>query len=326
MRIGLELGGEPDVPGMVRLAQAAEAAGYDSVWLTETRFTRDAIVPAAAVAAATRRVRVGTAVVNPFTRGAALLAVTFATLDELAGGRLVAGIGPGSPTVLAQQGIAFDRPLRRTEETVDIVRRLIAGERLTLHGDAVSIDRLQLDFAPVRPSVPIWLGVTGPRALALAGRIADGVILNGFVSVGYTRRAVDIVRAAARAAGRDPGTIEIGASIVTSLDDDVAIARDRVRPSIATYLARFPHIAREADVDDTLLAAVADVHDRAGAQAGGALLDDALVDRLTCCGDVARVRAGLAERIAAGVDLPIVGLLGPNVEQAIHCLRPDSGR
>src|SRR5689334_21372627 len=101
--IGLELAGTPSVPEMMRLAALAERLGYDSIWLTETRFTRDAVTTAAAVAAATERVRIGTAVVNPYTRGAALTAVTVATLDELAGGRLVAGIGPGSPLILAQQ-------------------------------------------------------------------------------------------------------------------------------------------------------------------------------------------------------------------------------
>src|SRR5262245_16024385 len=113
VRTGLLFPGEPEVPRIVDLARRAEGLGYESIWLAETRFTRDAIVSAAAVAAATSRVRIGTAVVNPFTRGAVLTAVTFATLDELSGGRVVAGIGPGSPAVLERQGIAWDAPLRR---------------------------------------------------------------------------------------------------------------------------------------------------------------------------------------------------------------------
>ena len=169
------------------------------------------------MAAATRRVRVATAVINPFTRGAVLLAVTAATLDELCGGRLVLGLGAGSPTVLAHQGIAFDRPLARLRETVPVVRRLLAGDEVSFSGETIRVDRARLDFTPLRSVIPIYLGATGPRALALAGEIADGVILNGFVSLDYTRRAIAIVRAAARDAGRDPSRIEIAASIVVSV-------------------------------------------------------------------------------------------------------------
>ena len=117
--LGLELPGEPSVPEMTAIAQRAEALGYDSIWLTETRFTRDAITTTAAVAAATRHVRVATAVINPFARGAVLTAVTAATLDEAAGGRFILGLGPGSPTVLARQGLGFERPLERLRETMD---------------------------------------------------------------------------------------------------------------------------------------------------------------------------------------------------------------
>lgn len=95
--IGLELLGEPSVPEMVALARQAEDVGFESFWLTETRFTRDAVTTAASIATATHTARIATAVVNPFTRGAVLTAVTAATLDEVCGGRFVLGIGPGSP-------------------------------------------------------------------------------------------------------------------------------------------------------------------------------------------------------------------------------------
>ena len=147
-----------------------------------------------------------------------LTAVTAATLDEVCGGRFVLGIGPGSPTVLERQGIRFDQPLARLRETVEVVRRLLRGEEVSFTGKTMQVAGAQLDFTPMRPAIPIYFGVTGPKALALAGEIADGVILNGFVSLEYTKRAVEIVRSSARASGRDPDEIEIAASILVSVD------------------------------------------------------------------------------------------------------------
>ncbi|MCA9879779.1 MAG: LLM class flavin-dependent oxidoreductase [Thermomicrobiales bacterium] len=305
-RIGLELPGEPSVPETMAMAQRAEALGYESIWLTETRFTRDAVTTTAAAAVATRTARVATAVINPFTRSAVLIAVTAATLDELSGGRLVHGLGPGSPTVLARQGIEFARPLARLSETVDLVRRLLRGERVCLGGDTLSLAGAGLDFTPLRPAIPMYLGVTGPRALALAGTIADGVILNGFVSLAYTKRAVEIVRAAAGESGRDPGEVEIASSIVVSVADTSAAARDAVRPLVATYLAEFPNIAAESGVAGDLLDRIAATHRGGGATAAATLVDDGVVDALTCAGTITEVKASLASRRAAGVQLPIV--------------------
>jgi 5,10-methylenetetrahydromethanopterin reductase len=305
-RIALKLSGEPSVPEMMVIASQAEALGFDSVWLTETRFTRDAVTTAAAVIAATRRVRVATAVTNPYTRGDVLTAVTAATLDEMSGGRFILGIGPGSPTVLARQGIGFERPLPRLRRTVEVVRRLARGEEVAPEGDGAQRGAT-LDFAPVRPEIPVYLGVTGPRALALAGEIADGVMLNGFVSVPYTKRAVAIVRDAASAAGRDPDAVEIAASIVVSIDSDSRAAHDAVRPLVATYLAEFPNIAREADVAEDQLARIVASNLRGGPVAASRYVDDRVVDELVCAGTMAEVRARLERRREAGVELPVVG-------------------
>jgi 5,10-methylenetetrahydromethanopterin reductase len=304
--LGLELPGEPSVPEMAAIAQRAESLGYDSIWLTETRFTRDAVTTTGAVAAATRRVRVATAVINPFTRGAVLTAVTAATLDEAAGGRFIHGLGPGSPTVLARQGLPFARPLARLRETVGVVRRLLAGEEASFTGETLAVHGARLDFTPLRPTIPIYLGVTGPKALALAGEIADGVILNGFVSLEYTRRAVDIIRSAAQAAGRDPDAIEITASTVVSIAADARAARDAVRPLVALYLAEFPNVARESGVPAELRARIAALHQSRGSAAAATLVADDVVDALTCSGTLATVRDALERRRQAGVQVPIV--------------------
>jgi 5,10-methylenetetrahydromethanopterin reductase len=306
--IGLELPGEPSVPEMMATASQAEQFGYESIWLTETRFTRDAIATTSAIATATRTARIATAVINPFTRGAVLTAVTAATLDEVCAGRFVLGIGPGSPTVLARQGICFDQPLARLRETVDVVRQLIRGEEVSFSGETMRVAGARLDFTPVRLAIPIYLGVTGPKALALAGEIADGVILNGFVSLEYTKRAIEIVRSSARVSGRDPDYVEITGSIVVSVDNERKTALDAARPLVALYLAEFPNVARESGVPLDMLNHIAAVHRREGPQAAANLVTDAIVTHLTCAGTIAEVQEGLTRRRGAGVTLPIASL------------------
>jgi 5,10-methylenetetrahydromethanopterin reductase len=303
--LGLELPGEPSVPEMMAVARQAEELGYESIWLTETRFTRDAVTTTSALATATHSARIATAVVNPFTRNAVLAAVTAATLDEVCAGRFVLGIGPGSPTVLARQGIRFHQPLVRLRETVDIVRGLLRGEAVSFSSETMSVTEARLDFTPVRPAIPIYLGVTGPKALALAGEIADGVILNGFVSLEYTKRAIEIVRSSARASGRDPDEIEITGSVVVSVDANRQGALDVVRPLVALYLDEFPNVARESGIPSNVVDHITAVRRREGSQAAAALVTDTTVTDLTCAGTIAEVQEGLSRRREAGVELPI---------------------
>ena len=319
-RVGFGLPGQPSPREMMHLARRAEELGFESVWLTETRFTRDAITTSAAVAAATSDVRIGTAVTNPFTRGAVLSAITFATLDELAQGRLLFGFGPGSPHILRRQGFEFDLPLTRMCEHIEVVRRLLAGERVTYQGKTVRVDGVALDFQPFRPNIPLYLGVTGPKALETAAEIADGVILNGFVSAEYSARAVERLRRRAAAAGRGPAALEIASWLMVSVDRDSATAKQAVRPMVATYLVNFPNIARESGLPDDLLAAIGKAYADGGVADAARLVSDEVVTRLSCSGSPDECRELIQARRDVGVNLPILGLLGGNVEWAMQAL------
>jgi 5,10-methylenetetrahydromethanopterin reductase len=303
---------------MMGLAKRAEDLGFDSIWLTETRFTRDAITTAAAVAAATNRVRIGTAVTNPFTRGAVLTAVTFATLDELAEGRLIFGFGPGSPHILRRQGFGFDLPLTRMREHIDVVRQLLSGERVSYEGKTVSVENVALDFQPYRPNIPLYLGVTGPKALECAAEIADGVILNGFVSAAYTKRAVERMRRRLADAGRAEDDFEIASWLMVSVDRDSAKAKDAVRPMVATYLANFPNIARESGLPQDLLDTIGSVYMGQGVAEAAKHVDDEVVTLLSCSGSPDECRALIQERRDAGADLPVLGILAGDIGLAME--------
>lgn len=314
-KLGLGFLGDPSVHEMARLARLAEEAGFDSIWTAETRFARDAITTATAIALATTKVRVATAVVNVYTRGAALLGVTMATLDEAANGRAILGIGPGSPLVLQPQGYAFDQPLSRLREYTAAVRAVLNGD--SLRGTHVTIDGVRLDFRPPRATIPIYFGVTGPRACRLAGEIADGVILNAFTPVDYTRRAVENVRGAAERAGRDPSQVEITGAVVVAPDRPGRPGREVVAPLVATYLTRFPNIAKESGVPEETLASYRAIAAEHGVEHLGTLLPTEIIDRLTVTGTPEQCRARIDEYRRAGLELPILFPASSEVEPLI---------
>ena len=321
-RYGLAFLGAPRVPEMVELAQQAEEAGCESVWIAETRITRDGFVPAGAIAAQTSRIGIGTGIVNVFTRGPVLSAISFATLDEASGGRAIAGLGPGSPLVLAAQGQPFDKPLTRLREYVDVMRRLLRGERFDYAGQTVQLEGAQLEFEPYRQEIPVHLGVTGPKALELAGEIADGAMLNGFLPPAYVRRARERIAVGAARAKRDPTAIDISMALITAVDDDGQAARDAARPFVTMYMTRMPNIAAEMGFDGEQLAQVRAAVADGGIEAGLPYVSDAMVTAVTVAGTPEECRARIADYRAAGVGLPILFPLG-DLRKAIDLIAGD---
>lgn len=317
-RIGLGFLGEPSTQEIAQLAGLAEEAGFESIWVAETRFMRDAITTASAIACATSKVRIATAAINPFTRGAVLTAVTFASLDELSGGRAILGIGAGSEQVLTAQGYAFERPIRRLSESVAAIRAVWQGQ--PFEGQFQRVDGVALDFAPPRPQVPIYLAVTGPRALALAGRVADGVILDVFTPPAHTRRAVERIHAAAVATGRDPGEIEITGALAVALDSEEMSGREALAPRVAIYLTQFPTIAVEAGLTQDEIAEYQAIAERDGIAALARRLPPAVVDSVTVTGTPEQCRARIAEYRAAGLDVPILMPPADQFERMIAAL------
>ena len=313
-RLGLGFLGGPDLRTMVALAQRAEAAGWESAWFAETRVTRDAVSAMTALLLGTERMRVGSAAINVYTRGAALTAVSWATMAEAAPGRVILGIGPGSPEPLAQQGYRFDRPVTRLAEYVAAVRAAWGDEPpVSFVAGTVRFDGLVPEVRPTRQP-PIYLCVTGPRALDCAARVADGVVLNAFMPPAYAVRAR--ARLDAAAAGRFGG--EVAAALVLALAPTVAEAAARVRPILATYLVHFPDLARETGLDAEFLASLRRRAARSGLASIFGQLDDDLVARHALVGPPEACRVRLNAYREAGVELPVLFpdpvSLGPAIE------------
>ncbi len=283
-------------------ARAAERAGLGSVWLIEDYFSPGAFALAGAVAAVTERVGVGLGVVNPYTRHPALLAMETASLAGLAPGRVLLGLGASNRLWIEERmGIPFTAPLDTLREAVEIVRRLLAGERLTFRGRRFTLDGVALEWAPAEP-VPIYLGVKGPKALGLAGQVADGVHCAILASPRHVRRVRETA-AAARAA-RAPA-LAVVAYLPLMVDRDGAAARAALRPFVARYLG-FLHgqsILADAGLDATRTQPFREAQQRG--EPAGHLVSDELLDAVAVAGTPEACRRALARWAAAGLDAPI---------------------
>lgn len=283
-------------------ARAAERAGLASAWIIEDYFHPGAYALAAAAAAVTERLAIGLGVVNPYTRHPALVAMETAALSGIAPGRVVLGFGSSNRGWIERQmAIPFKAPLGGLREGVEIARRLLAGERVTFRGETFTVEDVHLEWTP-RERIPLLLGVKGPRALHLAGEIADGVVCSVLSSPGHVRR----VRRTAAA----PGPFAVIAYVLTSIDRDGRRARDAVRPLVARYLGVLHGQSILADAGlgpertqpfrDALASGTPAAH----------LVVDELIDALAVAGTPDHCRRQLARWAEAGLDAPIAVLPG----------------
>ncbi|WP_402462909.1 LLM class flavin-dependent oxidoreductase [Isoptericola aurantiacus] len=184
------------------LATAAEEAGLDDLWVWEDCFKQSGLAAAAAALAWTSTIRVGLGLMPAPLRSTAITAMEIATLARLFPDRFVPAIGHGVQEWMAQSGVRADSPLTLLREHTVALRTLLAGEEATTSGRYVTLDAVRLDWPPLTP-VPLWVGGVGPRTLALAGELGDGLILANALTPTDVRAAVATARDAARVAGRD---------------------------------------------------------------------------------------------------------------------------
>jgi 5,10-methylenetetrahydromethanopterin reductase len=319
-RVALYLQDAHPIRDGMRYAQLAEERGFEAVWQAESRLVREATVPMAAFAAVTDRIKVGSGVVNNWTRNVGLLAATFSTLDDLAPGRVILGIGAWWDPLASKVGITRSKPLRAMRETVETVRQLLAMERVTVHGEFVDVDDIEIDIVHGDRSpkdVPIYIGATGMQMMELAGEIAEGVVLNYLVGPPYNRTALDHLAAGAAKSGRTVEDIDRPQLVVCSLDEDREVALDRARELVTQYLGQQPHIMKASGVDQSLLDEIGKVLTWPASEeeihAAMKLVPDEVVQLITASGTPDECRAKVREYVDNGCTCPILYPLGPDV-------------
>jgi 5,10-methylenetetrahydromethanopterin reductase len=281
-------------------------------------------VPMAAFAATTERIKIGSGVIDCWTRNPARLASTFSTLDDLAPGRMICGLGAWWDPLAAKVGVDRGRPLRVMREVVEAVRRLLNNETVTMDGFYVHLDGVELDYVHQarRPKdVPIYIGATGLQMMELTGEIADGAVLNYLVSPDYNVGALDALARGAAKVGRTLDDIDRPQLIVCSVDEDRQAALDGARLLVTQYLGQQPHIMKASGVPQELLDEIGKVltwpatHDEV--VAASKLVPDEIVQMITASGTPDEVRAKVDEYVASGCTCPILYPLADDVHLMI---------
>lgn len=320
-KVALYLQDAHDLRDGLEYVRYAEEKGFDAVWQAESRLVRDAIVPMAAYAAVTEKIKIGSGVINNWTRNIGLLASTFLTLDDLAPDRMICGIGAWWDPLAENVGIDRRKPLTAMRETVEIMRRLLNMENVTFDGEFIQVKDIELDVVHGRKeprNVPIMIGATGPKMLQLAGEICDGVVMNYCVPVAYNKMALENIEIGAKRAGKTLDDIDRPQLVVCSVAEDHDQAFDYTRELLTQYLAQQPHIAQASGVSNDVVAEIQSIlgwpatHEQI--QAAKHLVTDELIQRITASGTPEEARAKVEQYRENGCTTPILYPVGGDVK------------
>lgn len=323
-RVGLYLDESRTAAESLRLVQHAEAHGFDSVWQAGGRLARDPLVLLAAYAARTTRIRLGTGVMDIWTRSVVSLATGLISLDDLARDRVIGGLGPWWDPLAAQAGIDRSKPLLAMREVINATRALLAGQQVSFQGEFVRLDRIALEpGGTLRGAryIPLYIAATGPRMTALAGEIADGVLLNFLVSPAYNEGVMRQLEIGLRQAGRSFDSLDRPQLVMCAVARDRRRALDTARRVVTQVLRSQPRQMIACGVRRELIDEIAQVlpPDHTPAQLDDAmrLVPDDVVQLVVAAGDEHEVRARVRDYVAAGATYPVLYPLTDDVDMLI---------
>lgn len=320
-RVALYLQDSHDLRDGLDYVRYAESKGFEAVWQAESRLVRDAIVPMAAYAAVTERIKIGSGVINNWTRNIGLLASTFLTLDDLAKDRIICGIGAWWDPLAKNVGIDRSKPLKAMEETITVLKKLLNMERVSFEGEFVKVNGIELDVVHGRReprNVPIYIGATGEKMMEMAGRLADGVVMNYCVPVEYNDIAIEQLSNGLKKSGRTLNDFDRPQLVVCSVDEDQEKAIDTTRELLTQYLAQQPHIAKASGVSKDVVDKIQSIlgwpatYDQI--QKAKHLVPEELIHRITASGTPEEARAKVQHYIDHGCTCPILYPVGGNVK------------
>lgn len=305
----------------VRSARLADELGYDAIWLGET-WGHELFTSMGDLVHNTERIKIGAGIANVFTRSAALIAMSAATLDEQSGGRILLGLGSSGHIVIERlHGIPFEKPLTRIREYTDIINTLMRGERLHYTGEIFDLQQgFRLRMNPIRDHIPIYVASITPKSLRQSGEIADGILPIYWPGSKY-RWLRELLDEASSAAGREPGSCAIAPYITTALVEDESEREEMrlaARRPIAFYIGRMGRFYAEHLERMGWPKEVANVREgwKEGHDAAAAGVTDEMVDETALVGTADEIAAKLERWTADGLDEPVLGIAGDEEKKA----------
>ena len=305
--LAFAISGGPKPSEIVELIRLGEDLGYESAWVAEGH-GGDQFAVLSAAATQTKTIRLGTAISSVFVRTAPTIAMAAATLDDISGGRFILGLGSSHKVqVEPEHGVVYGKPITRTRETVDFIRKLLADGAAAIDGETIRIENFGLWFERTGRVPPIYLAGLFPKMVRVTGEIGDGIILtrSTLATAGAVRRQLD---EGAKSAGRDGAAIPITSLLPVAVSDDREEALERMRPGLAFYMGFFPRynrlIAEYGFADEA--AKISEAWARDDRKAALGYVTDAMIDATGIAGTPAECREKIAAYRESGIDLPIL--------------------
>jgi 5,10-methylenetetrahydromethanopterin reductase len=306
MRVGLCFDGFYPMQEMIELARLADDGGMESLWMSDHLCFRDSLVTSMALLASTNKIKVAAAPMSPYSRNPIITAMSIATMEEYAPGRVIASPGTGNAAALKEAGMESPHPLQTMREYVAILRRYLEGEAVDFRGRMFQVNGAKMGFVPQR-AIPMYLTAVRPRMLRLGGEIGDGVLLSGGCSPGYIAQCVAEIKKGAESAGKSLAQCDVAGFVTASVSQDPREAVEANKLFLA-YIFRNTHHAENIRlggnaVDQQGLAAAVAKRDWDGAKK---FISDDVVLAHSVAGPPAACREQLQSFMEGGLNLPIL--------------------
>lgn len=326
MKFGIEFVPNEPVFKIAAYTKAAEEQGFEYVWITDHYNNREVYSTISVLALATNKIKIGAGVTNPYTRNPVVTASSIASVNEIAGGRVILGIGPGDKMTFEALGLAGEKPLTAVRETAVAVRELLSGKKTTYDGEIVKLKNAKLDFADpkktgVDMNIPIYIGAQGPKMLEMAGAVGDGILINGSHPDDFKAAAVQIKKGA-DAAGRNMTDIDVAAYTCFSIDEDIEKAYAAAKPVTAFIIAGSADVLLERHgISQEMKKEIADAISKGDFKGLNTIVTDVAADRFAVIGNSEECFKKAKELEKAGVTQLVAGSpLGPNKEKSIKLI------
>jgi 5,10-methylenetetrahydromethanopterin reductase len=326
-RVAIALTGWPlRVKEMVRAVQYAEQCNYEMIWSAEDYFTgRDGITPLACFALSTKKVKLGTCVINPYTRTPGMIAVTMSTLDELSEGRMILGLGAGLGWAPIFEGTLKEmKSIKKMRKCIELNRRLFSEKTVNYYGKSISI---QSDpywwpkgvVRPVRESIPIYLGSRGPKMIKLTAEKADGMIIELGASVPVVRQRIRKLIECCEQIGRDPKELDIVCLITVSASENGLIDETTLRFTASRIIRIDDKIypVKLSGVDKTEIEKVKKAYKKGGLNEATKYVSDNSIHNFMAHGTPEKCIRKIQDYVNVGVDLPTIFSIGEDIKLAI---------
>lgn len=326
--MGLYLQDAHPIRDGVRYAQLAEECGFEQVWQAESRLARESTIPLAAIAQVTEKIKIGTGVASMWTRNIGLMGATFATLNELAPGRVLAGLGAWWEPLASKVGVKRVKPLKAMREVCTNLKKLFNMERVTFEGEFVNVNDIELDIVHGERSVlpiPIYVGATGDMMVKLTPQISDGILLNYLVSPHYNKNAMKLLAEGAAKVGKTLDDVDRPQLVVVSLDADADRAIEKAKELVTQYFGQQPHIGKASGVAQDLLDEIGKILTWPAKpeqiKQAMEIVPDEIVQLVAAAGTADDCRAKVAEYIRDGATCPVMYPLADDPEEMIRAFR-----